>query len=100
MINSLDVACANCGALPGVACRAWSRMLAPMRRVHRSRSRRRDLVVQMHTAVERLAFADWPPTEEVESIATLGEGDDQSHATKLLSLIEATGYEGELFCTT
>jgi len=50
----------------------------------------------MHALVALLALDGWPTEAEVELLAKLGDGDDRERATKLLCLIEATGYEGEL----
>ena len=98
-VSPLDVPCSECNALAGVRCRAWTRMLEPTDRVHRARAQRRNAIEQMHRAARAL-FGTWPLEDEVEFLARLGEGEERERATKLLSLIEATGYEGELFCTT
>ena len=98
-LSALDVPCSECNALAGIRCRAWSRMLAPSDRFHRARAQRIAAIKRMHVTAESL-FGEWPAEDEVESLATLCEGDDRERASKLLSLIEATGYEGELFCTT
>lgn len=50
----------------------------------------------MHHAALTL-FGEWPTEAEVELLARLGDGEERDRAAYFLSLLEATGYEGELF---
>lgn len=96
-VAAIDVPCPDCNARAGSACRAWHWLASATPRPHRARSKLRRLTIEMHALVALLALGGWPTEAEVELLAKLGEGDDQERATKLLGLIEATGYDGELF---
>jgi hypothetical protein len=98
-IAAIDVACLTCNVHAGTRCRGYnnSLSLSPIRRSHRDRVRRCKNVEKMNRLAMLLLFNEWPSRDEIESIARLADGDDRDRAAILLTLVENTGYEGELF---
>ena len=92
-MKTIEVRCAECGALPGIMCRVGGPGSADARNLHKCRVELAADWTQLFTLGETLGFKHGPDMHEVEFLMHFGETRRiRSCARDLMVLAESLGY--------
>lgn len=96
-MDTLDVTCPECGATPGVGCRAATWGSVKRARVHEARGELASDWSSLARMGEELGLvtsdaSDYPDLDEAEHLSRFGDDDERGLARRLLVLAERLGY--------